>query len=623
LLYLLVFLASLRQNSLPGWGLLVAILALLIGRVLQEVPLLEIWAFVKRTALPASVVLFSQVALALFLSAYHTPGRWGLAYGLLLAVALAFLFWQRRRISPAVWLVMLATALFCIRIGSWQYAIVGDEYSFYSMARSFLEHDGSEMWRRLFDGTGVYGTHPFISSILQSFSMAFLGKDNFGWRFSSLYLAAASVYFFYSFFKTFLNQRIALTAAFLLAVSQYLMNFSKIGYNNLQALFVQGLALWAIGHALKNQRPLAFTLAGAALGLCFYVYPAALYAAPLPILLALFYLPPRSRPSLLRWGQLLLGLALFLLPLIIQPVYWQTKLAGTSFNNPDINASAGNLVFHYASNLLYALFAYGYAVDQTHFVVSSYLDALSAVFVPLGMGLLLPALRRQRFALFVVLAFMIELVLVGASHDRSTPSTTRMFMLLPWLALFAAAGIEWIVAQVSPLFTGKHGAHLALAIVLTLVGVINLYHAYPITRQTTTGTPNLELLFLRLLQADQRADPGYPKSYLFITQPDWGIDGIRVLQDVYDVPGSQAQLLHLSISTPGLPEAARLRIQEESMLVIVQPWMADDLRQQVETELSTLGKLPCPVSDTPLTEPRFTLWHAPALQNICHIANTP
>jgi 4-amino-4-deoxy-L-arabinose transferase-like glycosyltransferase len=118
--------------------------------------------------------------------------------------------------------------------------------------------------------------------------MKLFDNRNFGWRFSNPFLMACSLPFFYYFFKAFVSQRIALMAVILLGFSHYLLSFSKIGYNNLQALFATGLVLASLTWALQSMKPIAFSATGLVMGLCFYIYPAALYVVPLPVLNLVF-----------------------------------------------------------------------------------------------------------------------------------------------------------------------------------------------------------------------------------------------------------------------------------------------------------------------------------------------
>ena len=132
-------------------------------------------------------------------------------------------------------------------------AVVGDEYIFFTDAKAIITPLRlSEVAAHLFDGTWTYGAHPYVSSLIQALSMLLLGRDNFGWRFSNIYLSAVSIGLFYLFFKGFFSRRVAILAALLLAASHYLMNFSKIGYNNLQALFIMSLVLWLSAQGVRS-----------------------------------------------------------------------------------------------------------------------------------------------------------------------------------------------------------------------------------------------------------------------------------------------------------------------------------------------------------------------------------
>jgi 4-amino-4-deoxy-L-arabinose transferase-like glycosyltransferase len=617
-----IILATLFLHHTPGWDYVLGLTILLAGWVLVEIPLTSIFARIKAQAYPVGAVILVQVALALFLANLYSGRQVEWAFLLLLILSLAAAFTVFKRINPIVWVIFLAEILYTIQINSWVYSIIGDEYSFFTYVTDVIRHQNFlTIGANLFNGFAVYGTHPYFSSLLQAISMALLGADNFGWRFSSLFLAAISIGFFYLFFKNYVSTRLALIVAVLLAASQYLMNFGKIGYNNLQALLVMALVLWASGFALCHARLLGFFILGLCMGGAFYVYPAALYVLPVPVLFLLIYMPPSNAHARRRWAATGIGLLVLVCPLFFQPAYWQAKVVGTFFNNPSITQSAGSLLYHFGTNLLYSLVSYVYIPEQTHFVLTSYVDLFTSIFIPIGAILLIKDLRREKFALFVLLAFLVELVLIGASHDRVIPSTTRMFLLLPWFFFFAALGLDWIARSISQVISRPRVLPGLVGGLLVICLASNLYQAYPRYRISSTGSPDLEVLFLRMLQHDKIEDPGTPKIYLFITQPDWGIDGLRLMQNIYSLPDSQAQLLRVAVDNPGLPAGTAERIQDPNTLVIIQPWMDKPLRDAMENELRQIGKESCPVSTTPQTAPQFTLWYSPNLASMCTEAN--
>jgi hypothetical protein len=192
------------------------------------------------------------------------------------------------------------------------------------------------------------------------------------------------------------------------------------------------------------------------------------YVLPLPALLLWMYDRPRTRVSQRRWLVAGAALALGVFPLVLQPGYWQSKIAGTIFYNAELTGSAFGLGQHVIDNLLYAPLAFLYTVEESHFVVSSYIDPLSGALVLIGLADALYQGRRQRFGRFALLAFGLLLLLVGVSHDRGAPSTTRMFMLLPWYALFTALGLAWLMARLK---ASRTPAGLRLGLLAGLVWV--------------------------------------------------------------------------------------------------------------------------------------------------------
>jgi hypothetical protein len=533
-------------SRLPGIELVLAVMLFLFALWLEQHPLRDIGQRFGSGILRVVPLAVGQLVLILFLRSALGDKTLLIPTGLLLGLVVVYLLW-RVRPAPVYWVVMAALVLMCYRLNSWQFAVIGDEYSFYNYAVFSLQNKSwAEMLARLFDGLAVYDSHPFLSSFVQIGSMAILGQDNFGWRFSSIYLAATSLFFFHAFFNTFLPARTALWAVIFLGASQYLFTFGKIGYNNLQALFVFGLVIWAAGKAAQKRTKLAYALTGAVMGLCFYVYPGALYILPLPLLLLFLYDQPKSRLAVVRWLMLLIPLGMLMLPLLFQPGYWNAKLPGTFLQQSEYMQTV-SLGEHIGWNLVYAFFSYLYVIGESHYVFNSYLDPMSAILLPVGLGWTLRLARRNRFALFGTLSFFLMIFLVGASHDRYAPSTTRMFLLLPWFTLFAALGMTWLNGQISDLrLPGDRirrylPAAFSALMLVTVVG-LNFYMAYGLLRQRTIGVPSLEVLFMRLMQRDRDLYGDSLKTYLFLTTPDWDIGGFREMRDVYGLPASQAQL---------------------------------------------------------------------------------
>ena len=602
------------QHHVPGWELALAYVGYLLAWALREAPADEVRAALWQRRGPLTAILLGEVALLVALASRYGHYRFQWITAGLLLLAAANLWRYRKVIHPIVWIATLALALYGTNMNAWWLSAIGDEYSFWSYAREIAEKQSpSFIAANLFNGQAVYSAHPYLSSLIQAIFMKLFGSDGFGWRISNACLSAVGVLLVYLFARTFVTRRTALMAALFLAISHYIISFGKIGYNNLQALFAETLVLAAAAWAVRTRRPLAFALLGAGIGFCFYVYPAALYIVPLPLLLLLCYLPPVSRAALGRWAVMAASAIILIIPLLIQPGYWQAKIAGTIFYNSEITKTTLSVASHFARNFLYAALSHLYAPQETHFVVVSYVDPLTAALTWIGLACFLRLAFRERFAAFSLISFATLLFLVGTSHDRPFPSTTRMFLLLPWYALFAAAGLTWLIAELRSVGL-MHGRGRALVMLVFSVAFgLNLYQAYPLARDRMGGLQSLETLFLRTLQRTQRRDEGAPKMYVFITDPSWSSVGIQLIPEIYPV---WAEFSEVVISEPSLPESAVPLIADRNTLVIIKPQLDPTWQAALEAPLRNLGKEPCPIRTT-TGDVRFTLWHAPENGSLC------
>jgi 4-amino-4-deoxy-L-arabinose transferase-like glycosyltransferase len=599
--------AATRQR-VPGWELALAYGAYLVAWVLREVPADRAWIALRHHHGPLIAILLAVGALLVALASRYGQNRFQWGTAILLLLAIANLLRYRKVIHPIVWIATLALLLFATNMNAWWLSAIGDEYTFWSYGREIAEKQSlSYIATHFFNGQAVYGAHPYLSSVIQAIFMKLFGSDGYGWRISNACLSAAAVVLLYLFVRVFVSRRTALLAALFLALSHYIISFGKIGYNNLQALFVETLVLATAAWAVRTRRPVAFALLGAGMGFCLYVYPAALYVVPLPVLLLLFYMPPVSRAAIGRWTVMAVSAFILVVPLLVQPGYWQAKIAGTIYYDPEITQTALGIALHFARNFVYAAFSHLYAPSESHFVAVSYVDPITAAFTWIGLACFLRLAFRERFAAFALISFAVLLVLVGASHDRPFPSTTRMFLLLPWYGIFAAAGLTWLLAELQSVDILRGSARALLVLIFLAILGLNLYQAYPLARDRMAGLQSLETLFLRTVQRAERDGGGAGKTYVFVTDPSWSSVGIQMIPEVYPV---KAKISEVVINDPSLPAAAAPLLADRNTLVIIKPWLDPTWQTMLEAPLRGLGKEPCPIRATN-GDIRFTLWHSP------------
>jgi len=620
LLIAIAFIVQLKTQAVPGLLFLLGILSFFVGWTIREVDSSAILKIIQHNWKPAVAFLVFHVFLLKCLSSFYSNKYLLWLWVTLAAVSLVFTLYRYwKRIPIVLWLISIALVLYTIRINGWEFSVIGDEYSFFMYAQELAKrHDLLFSINKLFNGVAVFGTHPFFSSLLQMISVRLFTGSNFGWRFSSIYLSALSLVFFYIFFRNFVKSKLANLAVVFLAVSHYIMTFGKIGYNNLQSYFVLSLVLATGAWAVRSRATMAYVAMGISLGACFYVYPAALYALPIGYLLLLFFDAPFSRQALKRWASALISFGVPILPLILQKGFWTAKIPGTVFYTPEIISSTGNLLSHFTKNMLYAFLSFLYIPQEGHFVVASYMDPLSGAFVLLGLAYLLTKGLKDRFVQFFLVGYVAMLFLVGASHGSNFPPNTRMFLLLPWLALLAAAGIEWLVKQVKDRTTSRVWMGGILSIILLGVLALNLYQAYSLSKQRSIGLQSAAMLFVRVLERiqAQKSTIQNPLTIWFLTVPPWGIDGYRLFLSTYDIPESTVRLEKIDVDGPRLPEGVAEKVQAQDSMVIIYPDIEPDLKEALGNTLAGLGKNPCQVK-TVSDVTRFVLWYSQPMEWVC------
>ena len=354
------------------------------------------------------------------------------------------------------------------------------------------------------------------------------------------------------------------------------------------------------------------------MGACFYVYPAALYALPIALLLLIFFDPPSSREAFKRWGTTLISLGVLLLPLLLQSSYWDAKIPGTIFYSPEIMATVSSLINHFVTNIIYAFLSFLYIPEEGHFVVASYVDPLSGALLLLGLAYLVIRGWKVRFIAFLLVSYFAMLFFVGASHGGTYPPNTRMFLLLPWFALLSAAGLEWLNVRVKEIGVNQTWITGTIAAVLVCVFALNIYQAYSLSMQRSTGMQSPAMLFMRVLeriQMHQVHEEG-PVTIWFLTTPPWGIDGYRLFLTTYDIPDDKIRLEKVDIEASQIPEVTAEMIRKSNALVIIYPDLDPGLQDTLSTALEGLGKLPCQIKTTN-DYTRFILWYSRPMEWVC------
>jgi hypothetical protein len=588
---------SLANNRIPGAELLMVAAFYIAGWLARDYSLLPAWRAFRENRDLLFACALAHVGLLAVITAYHAcPGCLPIAAaGLVLA--LIHLFPYRRRVPAIYWVFSLGLILFSINVNAWWMSVVGDEYGFYDSARAIADDFNlSVIAPRLFDEQGVFGFNPYLASVIQGVFLKLFGTQGFGWRFSNIYLIALSLPLFYIFLKSFVDRRIALLACFLLACSHYLINFSNIGYVNLQALFLLSASLAAAAWAARSGQTAAFAFCGVVLAMNFYVYGVAIVSIPLALLLLLCCAPPFSRAALRSWAVLAVGFGILFFPLYFQPEYWTMGFGFTVFGYTEGNPSASGLFQFLSYRVLLSWFSYLFSSNESHFVSVSFVDGITAALTGIGCFVILYRIRKNRFPAFFLLGWIGLLTVAGIIGSPDRPSTTRMFMLLPWWTTAAAFGLWWIRERI--LAFGAPGAKITRTWsggFLLIVIVLNVVNATVISRIRWLDFQTFESAVERVAEEIREWNTYTERKFVFITSVEYDLGPFLMFREVYPQYWANVELVKVGVDGPQLPESAVGMESNLNSVYFIMPALPEEWREGIRKSLETDGFLRCPL----------------------------
>jgi len=321
--------------------------------------------------------------------------------------------------------------------------------------------------------------------LLLAGSLRLLGRSTVALRSVSALLGTASVAAGYLVGREMLGRRAGLVFAFLLAVSRWSINFSRIGMYNVATPLFELVVLGFLLRGLRRRSFFDLALAGVGLGLGLVFYVGFL-SFPLVVALFLAHTAVAERKVLSRsWrGLLVLVLALVL---TLGPVaqysylqredFWERTGKTSVFKGkmleqalPAVGQSAAKhiLMFNYQGD------RYG----RHNLSGEPMLDPVSGALMVLGLGLCLWRWRRPRSLLLPV--WLLAMLLPGIlSLEWEAPHALRTIGCFPAAYLLAVVPIDGLCGEWRRAFAPRlrWGFLLILAVLLAAVGCSNL-HTY-------------------------------------------------------------------------------------------------------------------------------------------------
>jgi 4-amino-4-deoxy-L-arabinose transferase-like glycosyltransferase len=325
----------------------------------------------------------------------------------------------------------------------------------------------------------------------------FLGVGPVQIRLASVIFGILCVPAFYFLVRYLFNARLAIIGAFLLAVTRWHINFSRIGFVGIVSVFFVIVCIYFAYRAYKNKGSLDFILLGAATSLSLYSYIAARFI-PIGFVIFMAYIF-FTEASFFRQNVkgIALALAAFFLvsiPLaayvVKHPQNFTNRASKVSiFNKSTLESiggryaeadgkakSAFKLFRENLSNTLLMFNRYGDGNPRHNFNRLPQLDFLSGIFFVLGFGY---ALFNFRKPLHFMLLAMTASLLMPALLTIESPQSLRTVTLTPIIVMFSLLFLGRLYTAALEQFGRKNWAFTAGGFALML-GIIayNNYSLY-------------------------------------------------------------------------------------------------------------------------------------------------
>lgn len=286
--------------------------------------------------------------------------------------------------------------------------------------------------------------------------------------------------------------RFGLIFAFLLAVSHWAVNFSRVGLPGMSAPFFVLLSILFVSRAWRTGRVHEFLWAGAAtgFGLCFYAayQPIVVTVA---VMLAWWAIESWHNTGSQRRQRTIIAInfSAFALAtgLVIAPVaqyailnpdpYWARANEVSIFNYRD----EPNLILAIVSNTVKHLLMFNYRGDNNgrhNLPGEPMLDPASGILFVLGLTLALSRPKDPTRAVFLI-TFPLTLASGILTVDYEAPQSLRAIGVLPVALYFATLAAETLWRALDRFLLGQHTARIAAQFTLTAaLGGFILYHNF-------------------------------------------------------------------------------------------------------------------------------------------------
>src|SRR5579859_1006275 len=380
----------------------------------------------------------------------------------------------------AHWRVVLIAAgfglaAFVVRVYDLQlhpYAFINDEGEVGKEALAILNGQ-----RTNFFDVG-WASQPVWAFVPAAISVKLFGNTAFAVRLVSVMQGSLTVSLLYLLGRELFDPAVGVLAATVLIALPLHVHFSRLGVNNVGDAFFSTLLIWLTYRAVRRGSPAAFLVAGLATGAALYTYLGSRLAIAL-VFGSLAYIVLRRPEFLRRQGRSLVlfaGAALVVaLPMAAffmkTPDQFYARLntegiLGNGFLQRQAAATGqsywGVLLDQFSRSTL--VYVARPAIAQFFNSPQPYLMSLGAIFFVLGLAYAVWRLEDPRY--MTLFAWFWTVVILGSTLTVGPPSSQRLLMTAPPLALMVALGLQKTASLAA------HGGLTVPRIGLALAGIV-------------------------------------------------------------------------------------------------------------------------------------------------------
>lgn len=384
---------------------------------------------------------------------------------------------KRSLLPVACLLLILLVAAFvrAYKIGSLPYGLWYDEAAYGMTALRILNESA---YRPIYDPSTH---HPAFFHYLIAASFSIFGVSVSSLRLVSILFGIATVGAFYFLMKLWFGEKIALAGAFLLALSRWHINFSRIVLIGIATPLFEILALYFFFKGLRSRRPLHYALSGISMGLGLWFFTA-YRLFPLVIFLFLLHISFTRREFIRKnW----FGLVLFIIAvwLVIAPMaqyalqhsdkFWGRTKHTSIFRGKSTAQTIKDVLQSARKHLL--MFNYRGDRNGRHNLQGEpMLDFCSSVLAVLGFGYALSRWRDPRYLLLVYwLLIMLSAGIFSLAFEA--PQAYRAIGALPVAYILACVPLEPLARGWSRITRASRLLLTACCCLLLYIGWSNYY----------------------------------------------------------------------------------------------------------------------------------------------------